>query len=84
MARYTDHYSLICSLKGLPSANQRRATLTRWILKKPGGWDRYESATDDIADKLELIVECEDDIKGTVSPKKIFGLHVRFLTLIHV
>ena len=73
VARYTDHYSIICTLKDLPSAFQEQETLTKWNLRKPGGWERYKVTSDNIADKVNMIVENEADINDVV--KKFEKLH---------
>ena len=64
--RYTDHYSLICLVEGLPAADGEREITTKWNLKKSGGWESYTIATDETADKIEEIVEVEHDIEEVV------------------
>ena len=66
-ARYTDHLSLKISLRDLPSSNRKTEIRTKWNLKKPGGWNRYKVATDDIADKIVEIVDSEKDIEEVIN-----------------
>jgi hypothetical protein len=60
--RYTDHLSNKISLCGLPSSKGEVLTKTKWNLMKPGGWEKYGQATDDIAGKVVDVVDVEKDI----------------------
>ena len=61
--RFTDHYSLICLVEGLPPADGEQRITTKWNLKKPGGWESYKIATDETAEKIDEIIEVEQDIE---------------------
>ena len=47
--RYTDHLSLEVYVCDLPSSQLKVETKSKWNLMKPGGWEKYAEATNDIA-----------------------------------
>ena len=57
----------------LPSSNQKFEIQTKWNLKKPGGWEKYIVATEDIASKIVNLVEEESNIDEVI--KKVERLH---------
>ena len=67
--RYTDHLSIEVYICDLPSSKQKVETKTKWNLMKPGGWNKYVEATNDIAAKIVEIVDEESDIEKAM--KKI-------------
>ena len=57
---YTDHFSYKIVVK-MPSAKAEfKEKETVWNLRKPGGWEAYKVKTDELADKLEQLVDDEE------------------------
>ena len=71
--RYADHLAITVSMCDLPSSNQKFEIQTKWNLKKPGGWEKYIVATEDIATKIVNLVEEESNIDEVI--KKVERLH---------
>ena len=45
----------------MPSAKaEKKVRETAWNLRKPGGWEAYKVKTDELAEKLEKIVDDEE------------------------
>ena len=59
---YTDHYSVMIELSGMPRKQQMKKPEPAWNKGKPGGWELYKIITDEYAEKIETIVK--DDEKG--------------------
>ena len=59
--------SLRISLCDLPSANRTEEIKTKWNLGRPGGWVKYEEATNNIAGKIIDIVDNEGDIEEVIT-----------------
>ena len=57
---YSDHFSLMVELKGMPRTQSLNQQESRWNMGKPGGWEAYEKLTDEKADKIEKIIEDSD------------------------
>ena len=64
--RFTDHLSLKISLCDLPSSKQITEIKTKWNLSRPGGWEKYEEATNEIAGKIVDIVDNVGDIEEVI------------------
>ena len=58
--------SLRISLCDLPSVNRTEEIKTKWNLGRPGGWVKYEEATNNIAGKIIDIVDNEGDIEEVI------------------
>ena len=54
---YTDHYTEIIELVGMPSKFLYKSPDTKWNLMRPGGWDNYERITDDYAESIGDMVK---------------------------
>ena len=54
---YTDHFSLMIDLKGMPRQQHLNQHESIWNKGKPGGWEAYEKITDEKADKIDKIIE---------------------------
>ena len=54
---FTDHFSLKIELGGMPKNKNENKPMARWNVNKPGGWLIYERITDEIADKINSIVD---------------------------
>ena len=64
--RHTDHLSLKIKLGGLPTSQYEVQSQTKWNLMKPGGWEKYKEATEDIAEKIVEIIDNEHDIDEVI------------------
>ena len=61
---YSDHYSCILNLTGLPRIQERRReSRVMWNLAKEGGWNRYLLLTDEYSEALENAINKEDTIE---------------------
>ena len=72
---YSDHYSCVLTLSGLPRAQnkaQSQEKVARWNLAKEDGWKKYKELTDIYSKKLEEIDD-DMDIEGTY--KKFEDIH---------
>ena len=54
---FTDHFSLKIELSGMPKNKNESKPAARQNVNKPGGWSIYERITDEIADKINSIVD---------------------------
>ena len=57
---YSDHFSLMIELKGMPRTQSLNQQESIWNKGKPGGWEAYEKLMDEKADKIEKIIEDSD------------------------
>ena len=57
---YSDHYTMILSMKNLPKQKAMPAKQSYWNLKKPEGWEKYKSMTDEIKEKADIIIDNHD------------------------
>ena len=61
---YSDHFSVELIFTGLQRAGradqEEEEERSDWNLRKIGGWEEYEKQTDNIASKVESILENED------------------------
>ena len=53
---FTDHFSIKVELKGLPRSKNKKVYQSRWNLGKPGGWDRFVRFTNEMAEKVNKVV----------------------------
>ena len=56
---FSDHFTIILTLKNLPSAMIRREKMIRWNLQKEGGWDKYKELAEDRSKDMTKIIEDE-------------------------
>jgi hypothetical protein len=56
---YSDHFSFILRLRNLPRSNVKTEKITRWNLRKEGGWARYKELAEEQSMKLINIIEDE-------------------------
>ena len=55
---YSDHYSCILTLTGLPRIQERRReSRVMWNLAKEGGWNRYFLLTDEYSEPFEKAIK---------------------------
>ena len=67
---YTDHFSLKIIMSGMPSArNIQNVKQTVWNLNKKGGWEAFAKKTNEVAEKVEAIVNDEDNTIEDVMEK---------------
>ena len=52
-----DHFTLVLYMDDLPGKSLRGEKVTRWNLKKEGGWDKYKELAKDVSQKVISIVE---------------------------
>ena len=57
---YSDHYTMVLSMKNLPRRKVMPAKQSNWNLKKPEGWEKYKSMTDEIREKADIIIDNHD------------------------
>ena len=57
---YTDHLSYKVVLRMPRSKAEKREKETTWNLKKVGGWEAYKMKTDELANRIEEIVDDHD------------------------
>ena len=55
----SDHYPIILELKNIPKAKTILQKESRWNLKKPGGWEIYKAAMEEVATKMVEVTEDE-------------------------
>ena len=55
-----DHYTMFLVLHNLPPGTQQKEKVVKWNLKKPGGWSKYEEATNRKADEIRKVIENEE------------------------
>ena len=48
----SDHLPIIVELAKMPKANVKVAKVSSWNLNKPGGWDTYKAAMEEVAGEL--------------------------------
>ena len=53
----SDHYPLILELKRMPKAKTTVKKESRWNLQKPGGWQAYKVAMEDVATRMDTITD---------------------------
>ena len=54
---YTDHFSVLLKLEGLPSKKVKPEKVTSWNLLKPGSWDKYKKLTKEAAKNVKKVAE---------------------------
>ena len=76
---YTDHFSLMIDLKGMPRQQHLNQHESIWNKGKPGGWDAYEKITDEKADKIDKIIEDLDvDIETVMKELDKVDTQIKF------
>ena len=54
---YADHFTLVLYMGDLPGHSLRSEKVTRWNLRKEGGWEKYKALAEDISQKVASIAE---------------------------
>ena len=65
----SDHHPIILSLENMPRSRNKKPKSTRWNLSKPGGWEEYKKASDEIASEADKIIE-DDKLSNKTVMKK--------------
>ena len=66
---FTDHYTLILYMSDLPGKSFRSEKVTRWNLRKEGGWEKYKELGESISQKLIDIAEDKNSPVEEVADK---------------
>ena len=75
---YTDHFSIKIELIGIPRKQRINQPKSVWNLGKPEGWTVYEKETNKIADKIQNVVEEEEDINIVMKKIEAMDTKVKF------
>ena len=54
---HPDHFPLIVKLENMPTQRVKVAKTSNWKFNTPGGWEKYESMSNEISDKMDNITE---------------------------
>ena len=63
----SDHYPMILELRNMPKAKTIQKKESQWNLKKPGGWDIYKVALEEVAAKMQEVTK-DKDLDAKLSP----------------
>ena len=67
---FTDHLSIMIMLKDIPKGELKEVNRSFWNTNKPGPWEAYKDLSDKLADKINVLIDTnENDINVVV--KKI-------------
>ena len=76
---FTDHYSLKVEFQGIPRKQDNEKPKPTWNRGKPGGWELYESTTNEAAEKIEKVTEDDEiDINEVMKKIEIIDTKVKF------
>ena len=53
---FSDHFSTKVEMKGIPRVKNENSRKSTWNIGKPGGWDRYNIMTNQMADKVSDVI----------------------------
>ena len=75
----SDHYPMILELKNMPKAKTIQKKESQWNLKKPGGWDIYKVALEEVSAKMQEVTKDKDlDIEAVMKKTEAMMNKVKF------
>ena len=76
---FTDHYSVMVKLKGMPTKQQKENHEHAWNKGNPNGWEMYERMTDEKSDTIKAIVDNQDnDIEMVINKLDKIETKIKF------